>query len=390
MKQYLYKILGLIVLLGCVSCSNEQVDSILMEENDSLPTYRMRFDVGIQDYEANTSSTRLANGIWDNGDKVYLRFREANGVITGVGVYDSETDSWSIRPEKSLAMTDLSLCDVIYFLNPIGETAFRATLAEGTTIYADTSATYMLYDDLLVVTAVLSPKTGRIRFKGTVGQTFGVNGLSYYAEYVFNDNTYSSKPLNFSSAVLGDGFSPFVYAYFTDYNNKTLTFDYTDNAVFQRTFPETTLREGESGYVTIPTIGQHEGWTLTNKTNGKPIELPALSAVTVDPIRSYSATMTATVTSDGNGLLTDTGFILSTESGVTLSNGIGVSCGTSSLTFSKNQKELSPETKYYVKAYAINEKGVAMSDEVSFTTAKDPGGSGFETGGFDKEEDWDQ
>lgn len=392
MRRQLYILLqGFLVLLGCMSCSSEQDESYSVPPaDDSVPVYRLRFDAGFKDYEGQDPSTRGADGMWENGEKVYFRFHEDKGDIMGVGIYESETDTWSIRPEKALAATDLSMCEALYFLEPAGETAFRVSLTTESVIYADTAATYMLYDDLLIVTAVLSPKTGRVRFKGTEGQAFSVNGLSYYTEYVFGDNSYSSKPLCFSSVVAADGYSPFAHAYFTDNANKTLTFDYTDNAVFQRTFPEATLREGESGYVTIPTIEQYAGWTLTNRTNGKPIELPALSAVKVDPIRSFSAMFTASITSDGNGRLTDAGFILSTASGATLDNGTKISCGIASTTLDKNQKGLQPETRYYVRAYVINEKGVAMSDEVGFTTSKDPGGSGFDTGGFDKENDWDK
>ena len=55
-----------------------------------------------------------------------------------------------------------------------------------------------------------------------------------------------------------------------------------------------------------------------------------------------------------------------------------------------NQKNLTPETKYYVKAYAVNEKGTVLSAEKSFITKQDPGGSSFDTGGFDEENDWDK
>ena len=390
MKLRLKHLFGIVLLCGCFSCSQEQ-DDFLVDTQERVPTYRLRFDADVKDYDDGTHTTRSTRkASWDDGDRVYLRFHEDGGTVSGVAIYDGDTDMWNIQPDRALASTDLSDCDAYYFLNPSGTTASRVSLTSSSAVYADTVATYQLYDDLLIVTAVLQPKTGRIRFKGVEGQNFKVNGLSHYTEYSFYDDSYKQKEFVFTASVAEDGFSPFAYAFFTDAGDRTLGFDYTDKSLFKRTFPSTTLNAGESGYITIPTIEAYDGWTLTNKENGQEITLPVLSAVEVDPIRSFSAHIAATIISDGNGHLSDTGFILSQTPGATLSDGVKIPCTTPDSVLAVNQKNLTPETQYYVKAYAVNEKGTVLSAEMSFITKQDPGGSSFDTDGFDQENDWDK
>ena len=384
--------LGALLLTACcLSCSQEADNDFPVDTEDCVPVYRLRFDADIKDYDGGVPVTRSGDkASWDDGDKVYLRFHENARTISGIAIYDGETDEWSIQPDRALASTDLSECDALYFLNPSSSTASRVSLTSSSAVYADTVATYQLYDDLLIVTAVLQPKTGRIRFKGVEGQNFKVSGLSHYTEYNFYSNSYNSKEFVFSATVTEDGFSPFAYAFFTDANDRTLNFYYTDKALFKRTFPSSTLNAGESGYITIPTIESYDGWTLTNRESGEEITLPQLSDVNVDPIRSFSANLSATIISDGNGHLSEAGFVLSSNPGVSLSDGMKIPCTTSTSALAVNQKNLTPETKYYVKAYAVNEKGTVMSAEKTFITNQDPGGSSFGTGGFDEENDWDK
>jgi len=389
--KHQFNLLLVFLLLSVCSCSKEQdAEEVPLVTDDKVPVYRLRFNADVYDYDGITPTTRSASDMWNNGDKVYLRFYGNSDEVTGVAIYDGEADIWNIQPDKSLTPTDLADCEATYFMNPSSATALRVSLTSESAIYTDAAATYLLYDDLLIVTAVLQPKTGRIRFKGSEGQNFSVSGLSHYTEYGFSNNQYKSKEFIFSSSVTDKGYSPFAHAFFSNENERTLTFSYTDKAVFKRTFSSETLRAGESGYMTIPTIESYEGWTLTNKETNQPISLPELSDVTVDPIRSFSATIAASVTSDGNGHLSDVGFVLSTQAGTSLEDGIKIPCAVSSSSLYVNQKNLSPETKYYVKAYAVNEKGIVLSEEVVFTTKQDPGGSSFETGGFEEENDWDK
>lgn len=98
------------------------------------------------------------------------------------------------------------------------------------------------------------------------------------------------------------------------------------------------------------------------------VTAPTVAGVTLGTISNTSAAFTSTVTSLGNGTLTDAGFCYSTSPFPTVSDK-KLSCGkVTSLT--KKATGLTPETKYYVRAYAMNEKGTAYSAENSFTTTR--------------------
>ena len=94
------------------------------------------------------------------------------------------------------------------------------------------------------------------------------------------------------------------------------------------------------------------------------VTIPSLSAVTLNYVSSTSVDFEAHVTSAGNGTLTEAGFVYSKEPYPTTSS-TNLSCGkTTSLKSSATG--LTPKTKYYVRAYAVNEKGTNYGEEKSF------------------------
>ena len=95
---------------------------------------------------------------------------------------------------------------------------------------------------------------------------------------------------------------------------------------------------------------------------------PTLSSVTVSNISNTSASLDAKVSSTGNGTLTDAGFVYSTSHYPTLTDN-KLSCGKTT-TLNSKMTGLTPETTYYVRAYATNEKGTSFSSEKEFKTAK--------------------
>ena len=95
---------------------------------------------------------------------------------------------------------------------------------------------------------------------------------------------------------------------------------------------------------------------------------PSLSSVTVSGISNTSATFEATVTTTGNGTISDAGFVYSTNHYPTTSDS-KLSCGKTTALKSR-PSGLTQETTYYVRAYATNEKGTSYSNEQTFKTAK--------------------
>lgn len=117
------------------------------------------------------------------------------------------------------------------------------------------------------------------------------------------------------------------------------------------------------------------------------VTVPTLSAVTATGITFRSATFAATVTSLGNGTLKRTGFVYATSHNPTLSNHL-LNCGTATALHASTSA-LTAETTYYVRAFAENEKGVAYSEELTFTTKEEPDGTKIGIDDYPDDNSWD-
>ena len=162
-----------------------------------------------------------------------------------------------------------------------------------------------------------------------------------------------------------DGYSEFYYAAFADEELRKLTFYHT-NLEFCRSFGINVLRAGESGYITIPTIDSHEGWTVIDPNSSIELSRPALGEITIVSVHSKYAKFSATITHDGNTPLTNTGFVLSNTPNPTLTDTTIKT--TTSTSISGEVFNLQPQTNYYVRAYATNILGTTYSEQLSFTT----------------------
>mgnify|MGYP000745995412 CR=1 FL=1 len=104
--------------------------------------------------------------------------------------------------------------------------------------------------------------------------------------------------------------------------------------------------------------------------NIKPPDIPTISTTAISSIMKNTASSGGNITSDGGASVTARGVCWSTSSNPTLANsytndGSGTGSFTSSIT------GLSPNTLYYVRAYATNSVGTAYGNEISFTTQKE-------------------
>lgn len=138
-------------------------------------------------------------------------------------------------------------------------------------------------------------------------------------------------------------------------------------------------------------VTNEAGTSYGEEVNFATLEIlqPTLSAVTVKSVTHRSAILTADVLSEGNGTVSESGFVYSINPNPGLTNH-KVSCG-SSLSLSGRAESLLPNTTYYIRAFATNEKGTAFGEESSFTTKEEPEGSSIEVDeGYDHENDWDK
>ncbi len=103
----------------------------------------------------------------------------------------------------------------------------------------------------------------------------------------------------------------------------------------------------------------------------KVVELtpPIVATIVATQITATTAVAGGNVISNGGAEVTERGVVYATTQNPTtadnkVSNGSGMGMFTCNLT------DLQPNTKYYVRAYAINEKGTAYGEEMTFTTNK--------------------
>jgi len=95
--------------------------------------------------------------------------------------------------------------------------------------------------------------------------------------------------------------------------------------------------------------------------------VPELTTTAATVISGNSAAVTGYVTSDGGASVTARGVCWSTSSNSTIANSKTTDGGGTG-TFTSSITGLSPNTTYYVRAYATNIVGTAYANELSFTT----------------------
>lgn len=97
------------------------------------------------------------------------------------------------------------------------------------------------------------------------------------------------------------------------------------------------------------------------------VELPTVITTTITAITQNAATGVGNVVSDGNAEVTARGLCWSTHQNPTLEDS-QVECGSGMGIFSANMTNLTPNTTYYVRAYAVNSAGIFFGNELDFTT----------------------
>ncbi|RZL15903.1 MAG: hypothetical protein EOO89_12355, partial [Pedobacter sp.] len=93
------------------------------------------------------------------------------------------------------------------------------------------------------------------------------------------------------------------------------------------------------------------------------ITLAQVSTVTTTPITLAGATVTGNVTADGGYQVTERGICYAKQSGPTTSNEKVIS-GKGTGTFIATLTDLEPNTRYFVRAFAVNAGGVAYGAEM--------------------------
>ena len=134
----------------------------------------------------------------------------------------------------------------------------------------------------------------------------------------------------------------------------------------------TGLVEGSTYYVRAYAVNGGKTAYSTNEVSfvaeKYTINAPTVTTSSATNITTSSATIGGNVTSDGGATVTERGVCYSTSSSNPTTSNSKKSSGSGLGNFTVNLSNLSAGTKYYVRAYAINEVGTSYGSTVSFTT----------------------
>ncbi len=106
--------------------------------------------------------------------------------------------------------------------------------------------------------------------------------------------------------------------------------------------------------------------------NPSQVVVPTLSTKSASTITSSTTSSGGNITSDGGGSITVRGACWSTSQNPTIALSTKTNNGNGTGSFTSNLTGLSPNTVYYVRAYATNSAGTAYGNQVSFTTTPIP------------------
>ena len=132
----------------------------------------------------------------------------------------------------------------------------------------------------------------------------------------------------------------------------------------------TGLKESTKYYVrayATNSAGTSYGNELSFTTNAYVVP-PVLSTYAITEISSSGGVSGGVFSSDGNSSITARGVVWDTATNPTIALSTKTSDGTGAGSFKSSITGLKANTKYFVRAYAINSAGTSYGNEVSFTT----------------------
>ena len=253
LKKIFSSAIALMAVSSIVSCSSN-LDEPNQNELNENHFVKVNFNVsktGFDDELGTRSATQ-----WENGDTIYLLFTSGSNLVYGDAIYtDGE---WYVNYSGDLTRNTATKVQAYYFENKVSESNATLTLNGNTAIYEDLSGTYTITDGSLSITATLTPKTGRLRFKGENNETIKVYGITHNTTFNRYTGEYTTSKGILKGKVSSE-YTPYIYGCFTDSIEPRLNI-WQESTGFTRIFSDTIYKKAESGYITIPTSSAHNGW----------------------------------------------------------------------------------------------------------------------------------
>lgn len=355
LNGFLRKTLLLLAPAVCLilpSCGNER----LSEEQAETPL-RFILDVGIDGYH--DPGTRSDVHEWKNGDRIYFVLKGDDREVSVRAVFNAELSEWTVSNDGMFPSGNYTGIGV--FID--GETQEwddGLTLGPGVAVYRDGNVGCEKTNTYVKMTALLRPMLGRLRFSNPAPRAFAVSGIEHCYKMKFADLGFETSETPVDCNIGEDGYSRYVYGSMPA-TSRAIYVAY-DNQLYTATFGERILDSGKSGYIELPSESSHSGWDFII------LSIPELGPLDAYDVGVSSMTLSSSIVNNGNGTVSECGFCYSRSPSPTV-NDAKVSYGhPSGDTFYKTVTGLDEDTPYYVRAYAINESGVAYSAEKIVST----------------------
>lgn len=273
MKYFSNTLMGLwgaVLCFGLGACSNDNEPEMNQEKSETH-TIPMEFVGDIVGFDSQSgpshAPSRATTSSWSSGDKIYLTFYNGTNKVSGEATYSSSS-GWSVSFDGNLATGSNLKCEARYFVNATFQSSSLVSLNANSEIYEDLNGKYAYSSGSLTVQATLSPKTGRLRFKGSSGAKIYLTGISCYTTFSPGTNAFTSSNAMITTTVASSGYTPYIYGSFanTDRNIGLIG----SNFAFTRTCSSEVLKTAASGYMAIPSESSHNNWRsgLFVKTSG--------------------------------------------------------------------------------------------------------------------------
>ena len=277
--------LSLLLLLSA-ACGQEA----LPLPADGETTVRMTLRGGCMPFDA--TGTKASELSWNENDQIFIRASSPGFSTLSVATRQND-GSWTFSYKGSLAASTAVRC--YFFQNPKKINGYEVQLSYNSVVYEDLDAQLTADGDGGVeLTTYLRPKTGRIRFQENAGEPIGFSGLSWYTAFELADFSFKSATRNVSNFPTGD--DSYFYGFFAEGSERQLIVN-NGTLYFSRSFGETVLRAGASGYLTVPQHNRYDGWTLEN-----PDGLDAYTPIEI-PDANFRAWLLERFDTDGDGIL---------------------------------------------------------------------------------------
>jgi len=271
--------------LVAASCSEQEVVTEQMKQNEGLNICKMEFKASLTDYDS--PSTRSETN-WADSSRVYLQFLNGTERVTGEALYDAELGQWSVSYYGKLPEGTSLTCEALYFENiDSTTTAGLVVTNEYTAIYEDLKGSYLYENEALTVVANLAPKTGRVRFTGEAGTKMKLTGISSYATYEPRSSHFTTTNKLIEVSTDANQTTPYVYGFFTNDTVRYLGLMANDYA-FTKACKEGMMDKGVSGYLSIPTLERCNGWEKGLRVRVKGVEFLMIPCPDYDTKSSFA------------------------------------------------------------------------------------------------------